>query len=95
MTVIAAILAIMTLSGYAAAWIICTVIDDISREEAAAMCDVCRQFPCDPRCPNAPEPEAVYTCCNCREGICEGDTYYIIDNKKWCEECINECAKIA
>ena len=34
MTVIAAILAIMTLSGYAAAWIICTVIDDISREEA-------------------------------------------------------------
>ena len=82
MTVIAAILAIVTLSGYAAAWIICTVIDDISREEAAAMCDVCRQVPCDPRCPNAPEPEAVYTCCNCREGICEGDTYYIIDNKK-------------
>ena len=24
------------------------------------MCDICRQTPCHPRCPNAPEPKPEY-----------------------------------
>jgi len=25
-------------------------------------CDICRQFPHHPRCPNAPDPPVVYYC---------------------------------
>lgn len=39
------------------------------------MCDVCRRTPCDPRCPNAPDPIGIYTCDRCGEAICEGDTF--------------------
>lgn len=39
------------------------------------MCDICLSSPCLPRCPNAPEPRAVYTCEECGEAIREGDEY--------------------
>lgn len=37
------------------------------------MCSLCRQFPCHPRCPNAPEPVPLMRCKECGEGIYEGD----------------------
>lgn len=39
------------------------------------MCDVCRRSPCDPRCPNAPDPPTVYTCKHCGEPIVPGEEY--------------------
>ena len=30
-------------------------------------CDICRQFPHHPRCPNAPDPPVVYYCNMCNE----------------------------
>ena len=34
-----------------------------------------------------PEPEIVTCCCVCDEIICEGDGYYRIDDKDFCEFC--------
>lgn len=39
------------------------------------MCEVCRQYPCHPRCPNA--EEVVIGCCTfCKSEILKGYDYY-------------------
>lgn len=51
------------------------------------MCEICRQTPCHPRCPNAPEPKPVEMCCLCDEGIYEGDEYLnTTDGRTWQKE---------
>lgn len=59
------------------------------------MCDVCRQHPCDSRCPNAPEPPLFGRCVNCGYKIYDGNEYYDIDGDIWCEDCIDERHKTA
>ena len=54
------------------------------------MCSLCRQFPCHPRCPNAPEPVPLMRCKECGEGIYEGDEYYDTGNGGICKECIED-----
>lgn len=54
------------------------------------MCAICLQTPCHPRCPNAPEPEPMYWCCECGEGIFEGDKYFQYGNSEICEACMDE-----
>lgn len=39
------------------------------------MCEICRQSPCDPRCPNYEPPMADYYCSACGEGIYEDEEY--------------------
>lgn len=56
------------------------------------MCSVCRQHPCHPMCPNAPEPPAVYTCESCKEPIRAGDEYFELDGDYWHEECASDNA---
>lgn len=43
------------------------------------MCSICHKYPCDTRCPNAPEPHAIYTCKHCGEPIIAGDEYLELD----------------
>lgn len=57
------------------------------------MCSECRQNPCDPRCPNADEPEAIYFCESCGNGIFKGDYYWDIDEMIICENCIEDMKK--
>ena len=45
------------------------------------MCSLCRQFPCHPRCPNAPEPVPLMRCKECGEGIYEGDE--VLRHREW------------
>ena len=59
------------------------------------MCDICRQTPCHPRCPEAPEPDAIYICECCGDGIYAGDGYYDFLDGIWCEECVREQYRIA
>lgn len=59
------------------------------------MCEECRHYPCISSCPNAPEPEPVYICDNCDEGIYAGETVYEIDGKYYCETCIDNAGYIA
>lgn len=59
------------------------------------MCDICRQTPCHPRCPNAPEPPVFGRCVKCQEKIFDGDDYWDMDDGIWCEDCIDEHHKIA
>lgn len=59
------------------------------------MCEVCRQYPCDPRCPNAPEPPIFAKCEECGYEIYDGDTYYEIDGKNYCEACVASSLKVA
>lgn len=50
------------------------------------MCEVCRQAPCHPRCPNALEPRPLAYCNECGEGMFAGDKHF----NGICEECLNE-----
>ena len=59
------------------------------------MCDVCRKMPCDPRCPNAPDPPSVFVCSGCGDLIYDGDDYWEIMGEQWCEDCIDDCKKVA
>lgn len=59
------------------------------------MCEVCRQTPCHPRCPYAPEPRSVFICSGCNQRIYEGDDYYEILGEQFCEDCIRKARRIA
>jgi hypothetical protein len=59
------------------------------------MCSECLQTPCHPRCPNAPEPDAVYYCERCGKRIYDGDGYYDLCDEIWCEECVKDQYHIA
>lgn len=52
------------------------------------MCSVCLKNPCEPRCPNARDPAAVYDCQKCNEGIIPGDEYTEIGGMKYHVECL-------
>lgn len=39
------------------------------------MCDLCRQYPCHPRCPNYIPPKTTYYCSICNEEIYKGERY--------------------
>lgn len=54
------------------------------------MCAICMRTPCDPRCPNAPDPPTVATCHRCGEPIVPGDEYARIDGLAYCESCIED-----
>lgn len=54
------------------------------------MCALCRQNPCDNRCPNAPEPEPVMICSRCEEGIFAGEKYFESSDGPICEECLHD-----
>lgn len=57
------------------------------------MCMICHQSPCHPRCPNAPDPPAVYTCKHCGEPITAGDEYLEIDGAYYhLEDCASDAA---
>ena len=51
------------------------------------MCSVCLHSPCDPRCPNAPEPEVVTECFCCEEPIRAGQEYIDFDGDAICLSC--------
>lgn len=52
------------------------------------MCSVCLKSPCDSRCPNAPEPEAVEDCYVCDDPIIVGDEFIEIGEVSVCGDCI-------
>lgn len=54
------------------------------------MCEICRQVPCHPRCPNAPEPVPVYECTECHEGIFDDEKYFDGPNGPICSNCIDD-----
>lgn len=54
------------------------------------MCDICMKSPCDPRCPNAPEPPVVFICSGCGDPIYDGDDYWDVMGEQWCEKCIDD-----
>lgn len=60
------------------------------------MCEICRQFPCHPRCPNYIPPKTKHYCSICDEGIQNGEKY--IENcsgdyAHW--ECIDDLYSLA
>ena len=59
------------------------------------MCEVCLQTPCNPRCPNAPDPPTVFVCSGCSESIREGDYYWDIFGEQFCENCIKSAKREA
>lgn len=56
------------------------------------MCAICMRTPCDPRCPNAPDPPEVHTCKHCGESIAPGDEFFEVDGDFYHGECFMDCA---
>lgn len=56
------------------------------------MCNECRQMPCHPLCPNAPEPKVRGRCRQCEKEMREDYVYYIDneDNKFCSDDCALE-----
>ena len=52
------------------------------------MCEECRQYPHDPRCPNAPPPRKAVECSLCGEDILQGDDYCEVGEYAYCMACI-------
>lgn len=59
------------------------------------MCQFCGHYPCDARCPYAPEPAVVCECDNCGKEIHEGETMWDFHIGVVCEECIADHRKEA
>lgn len=59
------------------------------------MCDICRQVPCAARCPNSPEPRAIFVCSGCDQDIYEGDYVYHIMGEQFCQRCIDNAREEA
>ena len=59
------------------------------------MCELCRRNPCVGTCPNAPEPEPVYICCCCEEGIYDSDDYYVFADEIYCQDCVDRARQTA
>lgn len=59
------------------------------------VCDICLQAVCPPRCPNAPEPVAVFICSGCGNYIYEGEDYWDLMGEQWCEDCVKDARRIA
>lgn len=54
------------------------------------LCEFCGRIPHDPRCPNAPDPVPVLTCCLCGEGILEGGEYLDSAKGPVCMDCLED-----
>ena len=55
------------------------------------MCEICRQMPCHPRCPNYdPSPWTVYKCAWCGEGILDGEEYIETNKGQIHYDCVSE-----
>ena len=44
------------------------------------MCEICRQEPCDSRCPNYTLQNVKYYCDSCGQGIYDGENYLENEN---------------
>lgn len=52
------------------------------------MCDICRQIPCDARCPNAKDEVGDVECRMCKLPINKGDRYLPTPEGNYCIECL-------
>lgn len=59
------------------------------------MCDLCHYSICPSSCPNADEPPVFAKCEICGEPIYDGDEYFEIDDKPYCEACVYGCYRTA
>ena len=54
------------------------------------MCEICRSYPCHPRCPNYIPPKATHYCSICDEGIYNGEEYIENDFGEYAHwECVD------
>ena len=54
------------------------------------MCSICKQYPCNVRCPNYIPPKASQCCSICNEGIYDGEEYIENDDGEYAHwECVD------
>ena len=53
------------------------------------MCSICLKSPCDSRCPNADEPQAVHKCEYCGDGIVAGEEYIEYGGHYYHADCVS------
>lgn len=47
------------------------------------MCEICKQSPCHPRCPNHKDEKPRHYCSSCGDGIYFGEEYIKNDNNEY------------
>ena len=57
------------------------------------MCAQCRQTPCDPRCPNAEEPEPAFICGWGGEKVWDNLAYDMEGGILVCRDCVEKRAR--
>ena len=53
-------------------------------------CEYCHNIPHLAGCPNAPDPVPVLVCCECGEGILEGDKFLDTAKGPVCMDCLDD-----
>ena len=54
------------------------------------MCEICRNYPCHPRCPNYIPPKASHYCSICGEEILNGEEYIVNDDGEYAHwDCVD------
>ena len=54
------------------------------------MCSICKQYPCNVRCPNYIPSKASHCCSICNEGIYDGEEYIENDDGEYAHwECVD------
>ena len=60
------------------------------------MCSICKQYPCNVRCPNYIPPKASHCCSICNEGIINGEEYIVNDDGEYAHlDCIDYARDLA
>lgn len=54
------------------------------------MCNECYSTPCNPRCPNAPDPPTAHICPGCKDPIFVGQRCFFVDGVAYCKDCVSE-----
>ena len=60
------------------------------------MCEICRSYPCHPRCPNYIPPKASHYCSICEQGIYNGEDYIVNSDSDYAHfDCVSYGSEMA
>ena len=60
------------------------------------MCEICKSYPCHPRCPCYTPPKSLHICDICNDGIQNGEDYIVNENNDYAHwECFDGTKHLA
>jgi len=60
------------------------------------MCEICKSYPCHPKCPCYIPPKSKYSCHICKDGILNREEYIVNENNEYAHyECVDYARDLA